>query len=309
MSFFNKIESGRVRKPLYMALYSGPGVGKTSAAATFPNPHFFDFEESSHSLDVSRTRPTSWDEIYKDLMDIRDSQSPVDPIRKQTIQTLVFDTIDELERLIHAKVAESKGKQDIGDIGWQKGFDAAVNYWAKLISITRDIRDRHNMNIVFLAHSFSKSKTDLEKEAYFARYQMALHPKASDYIFGQVEMVLFAKKEIAFKTVDDKTFAKDLKTRVLCTSLSAYYDAKNRIGLPDTLPFPKDNMYQILKDAYEKAFNETPGTVLKECLLELKDIDAEKRAVIENDLKQYKDDISSLREALKHIKALKGSKR
>lgn len=284
-------------------------VHNTSAAATFPNPHFFDFEESSHSLDVSRTRPTSWDEIYKDLMDIRDSQNPVDPIRKQTIQTLVFDTIDELERLIHAKVAESKGKQDIGDIGWQKGFDAAVNYWAKLISITRDIRDRHNMNIVFLAHSFSKSKTDLEKEAYFARYQMALHPKASDYIFGQVEMVLFAKKEIAFKTVDDKTFAKDLKTRVLCTSLSAYYDAKNRIGLPDTLPFPKDNMYQILKDAYEKAFNETPGTVLKECLLELKDIDAEKRAVIENDLKQYKDDISSLREALKHIKALKGSKR
>lgn len=300
MSFFTKRESGRVKKPLYMALYSGPGVGKTSAAATFPKPHFFDFEESTHALDVSRSRPTSWQEIIQDLIAIRDEQKIDD------IETLVFDTVDELERLIHVDIAEAYNKNSIRDIGWQKGFDSAVDYFAKLISITREIRDKHNMHIIFLAHSFSKSKTDLEKEAYFARYQMALHPKAADYLFGQVEMVLFAKKDIAFKTVDDKTFAKDLDSRILCTSLSAYYDAKNRIGLPSTLPMPHNNMFEVLWNAYNKAFNETSESVYKECLDEIKLVpDESLRKQMTDFVEANKADITKLRATLERIKGRK----
>lgn len=300
MSFFTKRESGRIKKPIYMAMYSGPGVGKTSAAATFPKPHFFDFEESTHALDVSRSRPTTWDEIVDDLIEIRDEA------KLEDIETLVFDTIDELERLIHIDIAEKAGKNSIEDIGWQRGFSTAVNYWAKLISLTREIRDKHKTHTVFLAHSFSKSKTDLEQEAYFARYQMALHPKAADYIFGQVEMVLFAKKDIAFKTVDDKTFAKDLDSRILCTSLSAYYDAKNRIGLPNTLPMPHDNMFNVLWNAYTKAFEETPESVHAECLTEIKDIEKEElRETMTKYIDTNKTDITKLRAALQKIKGYK----
>lgn len=303
ISFFDKRQRGRVKKPLYVAMYSGPGVGKTSAAASFPKPHFFDFEESTHALDVSRTRPVSWDEIWNDLIEIRNTDKLDD------ISTIVFDTIDELERLIHQAVATKKGKDDIGDIGWQRGFEAAVTYWAKLVSITREIRDKHQCHIVFLAHSFSKSRTDLEKEAYFARYQMALHPKAADYIFGQVEMVLFAKKDIAFKVKDDKTFAKDLETRIICTSLSAYYDAKNRIGLPSTLPMPRVGMFDVLWAAYEKAFNETPESVYKECYEEMKGIDdKELLKQMQDYVNANRDDIDILKESLKRIISKKGGK-
>lgn len=260
MNFFDKRESGRVRKPLYMALYSGPGVGKSSAAATFPKPHFFDFEESTHTLDVSRSRPLEWDEIMSDLNEILERDELPE------IETIVFDTIDELERLIHHKIADKAKKDNIGDIGWQRGYSLAVDYWAELISITRQIRDKHKTHTVFLAHASSRTATDFEKEKDFARYKMAIHPKACDYIFGQVEMVLFAKKDIAFKTVDDKTFAKDLDNRILCTSLSAYFDAKNRIGLPATLPMPKKNMFQVLWSAYNAAFDATPDKTYKEII-------------------------------------------
>ena len=297
MSFFDKRERGRVKKPLFMALYSGPSTGKTTAAATFPSPHFFDFEESTHALDVSRTRPTYWDEIYYDLMEIRDRPKLDD------IKTIVFDTIDELERLIHRDIADKAKKAHIGDIGWQRGYDLAVDYWAKIISITREIRDKHNTHIVFLAHSFSKSSTDLEKEAYFARYQMALHPKTANYIFGQVEMVLFAKKEIAFKEVDGRTFAKDLETRILCTSLSAYYDAKNRIGLPATLPMPYNNTFQVLWAAYEKAFNETKESVYIECVdLIMKVSKEDTKEAMTKYIEENKNDITKLKIALERIK-------
>lgn len=301
MSFFDKRQTGRIKKPLFLALYSGPGVGKTDFAASFPKPHFFDFEESTHSIDVSRNRPTSWEELYDDLIEIYNTDE--EEFKEKGIQSIVFDTIDELERLIHNCIAERAQKDSIENIGWQRGFTVAVNYWADLISICRQIRDKHKVHFVFLAHSFSKGKTNLEKEAYYARYVMALHPKAADYIFGQVEMVLFARKDIAFKTVDDKTFAKDLENRILCTSLSAYYDAKNRIGLPAELPMPHKNAFNILNNAYEVAFNETPETAYKACLEEMKGIKDEKlKEVMKNYVDENKENLIVLRECLLKIK-------
>lgn len=303
MSFFDKRQTGRVKKPFFMALYSGPGVGKTDFAASFPKPHFFDFEESTHSIDVSRSRPESWEELYRDLHDILERAAG----SIEDIESIVFDTIDELERLIHVDIAQKAGKASIDNIGWQKGYAQAVNYWADLISICRRIRDKHNVHFVFLAHSFNKSKTNLENEAYYARYVMALHPKAADYIFGQVEMVLFAKKDIAFKTVEDKTFAKDLENRILCTSLSAYYDAKNRVGLPNTLPMPHKNAFAVLNSYYREAFDATPDSLHKKCEEEITKIKDEKlRGTMKSYIDSVKEDITKLRAALIKIKEKQG---
>ncbi len=243
MSFFDKISRGRVRKPFFMALYSGPGIGKTSFAESFPMPHFFDFEESTDGIDVSRTRPLSFPELMDDLEEIYDRENITE------FKTLVFDTLDELERLIHKDVAEDEKKNSVHKVGWQKGFIFSVEKFSELISICRLIRDKHQINILFLSHAYNRNVLNIDSEATYVKNSMALHPKAADYIFGQVEMVLFAMKKYSMKTVDDKTFVKDTDKRVLCTSLSAHYDAKNRIGLPSTLPMPFNNGYEVLKEA------------------------------------------------------------
>ena len=301
MSFFTKGSSGRIQKPLFMALYSGPGIGKTDVGASFPKPYFFDFEESTHNIDVKRHRPLSFDEIMEDLEEIRD-ESEI-----KEFKSIIFDTIDELERLIHKQVAFDKDKASIDDIGWQKGFGLAVNKWADFISICREIRDKHNIHFCFLAHSFTTLKADIEKGLSYSRYSMALHKKAADYIFGQVEMVLFAKKDIALKeTADNKIIVKDLEKRILYTSLSALYDAKNRIGLPAELPMPQGNTFQVLWSAYNKAFNETPESVYKKCMNEIKGVtDDALRKQMGDYCEQNKIDLGVMRSTLKRIIKIK----
>ena len=302
MSFFDKRSSGRIKKPLFMAIYSGPGTGKTSVAASFPSPHFFDFEESTHSIDVSRSRPLSLVELMGDLKEIRDSDEA------HGIKTLAFDTIDEMERLIHRHVAEEAKKAHIELIGWQKGYDLAVNHMSEFISICREIRDKHNIHFIFLAHSTGRSHQDIEQGESYSKHAIGLHKKAAAYFFGQVEMVLFAKMDVNIIIQDGKVVAKDTNRRVLCTSLSAHYDAKNRIGLPSILPMPYKNGFEVIWAAYEKAFNETPETAYKECCEAIKLVAAEEQQGIQDYVDKNKDDLAIMRAALDRIKAKTGDK-
>lgn len=266
VSFFETIESGKVQKPLFMILYTRPSVGKTDFGASFPKPLFFDFEESTHALDVKRKRPRSFDEHMSDLHEIFTAD-------KITIfESLIYDTMDEWERLIHAQIAEDKKKNSIDEIGWQKGYDLAINYWAKWLSLCRDIRDKHKIHFCFLAHSKEATKPDLFTGLSYSRFSMALHYKASDYLFGQVEMVLFAKKEVILTSKEERVFAKDTEERIMCSRLSALYDAKNRIGLPATFKMPSRGGFKIIYQAYLRALDETAESVHKECLDEAAEI-------------------------------------
>jgi len=303
MSIFNQITKGRIKKPLFCCLYSGPGVGKTDFGSSFPKPLFFDFEESTHNIDVERIdNLRSWEDIINGLTEILESNTDLG------FKSIIFDTIDELERLMHVYVAQQASKATIEHIGWQKGYDHAVNLWAEFISICRQIRDKHKIHFCFLCHSIDKAKTEFEKQETFTRHQMNLHKKAAAFLFGQVEMVLFAKKEVSFrKDSDGNTFAKDLDKRVLCASLSAHYDAKNRVGLPATMPMPVRNGFDVLWGAYNTAFDETPDHALKKCLAALEKVkDKIKAKSIYEYIKKFDQDIAVLRSSLIRINEIIG---
>ena len=304
MSFFKDLTSGKIKKPLFMALYTRPSVGKTDFGASFPDPAFFDFEESTHMIDVKRKRPTSWAELMGDLEEI---------LRRDQItefKSLIFDTIDEMERLIHQAVADYRKKEFIQDVGFQKGYELSVNFWADFISILREIRDKHQIHILLLAHAKEMIKSDRETGLDYYRYSMSLHHKAADYIFGQVEMVLFAKKEVRLIKNDDRVIAKDSEKRIIYTNLGAMWDAKNRIGLPSQFEMPSRGGFNIIWKAYEKAFNETPETVLAECLEEIKGVkDAQAREDMTAYVQSQKTNLANLRAARDRIKLNKGEQK
>ncbi len=310
MSFFQKITRGRIKKPLFMVLYSSGGVGKTQVGHSFPDPFFYDFEESTHNIDVKRHRPTDFEEVLTDLQEVLDEKEITD------FKSIIFDTVDELERLIHKHVAKDKKKNSIEDIGWQKGYDIAITYWAELISLCRQIRDKHKIHFCFLAHSFDRSSTYIENGESYLRHSMALHKKAADFLFAQVEMVLFAKKDIAIKIKDDRAIVRDLETRKVYTNLSAHYDAKNRVGLPPEMPMPyfdgvgnNRGLFHVVYDAYNKAFTETPEVVLKECLDQIPNVQDEAlREQMSSFVESNKTDLSVLRATLVKINSyIKGS--
>jgi hypothetical protein len=305
-SIFKKKTKGKIKKPLFAALYSGPGIGKTDFGKSFPAPLFFDFEESTHNEEVNRIDGIlSYDEFYCGLQEILEEDVGSDNI---DFKSIIIDTCDELERLIHNKIAEDAEKESIENIGWQKGYDLAVNYWSKIVSILRRIRDKHGTHTLFISHAAKITFKNFEKEASYQKYAMGIHPKASNYLFGQVEMVLFAKKEVSIKKDrDGNVFAKDSDRRVLCTSLSALYDAKNRVGLPPTLPMPVSNGFDTVWGAYNKAFDFTPKQVIEEAMELVKEIKDEKtRTDIMKFLKDNDKHITKLKVGLNRIKTIVG---
>lgn len=297
MSFFDKIQSGVIYKPFFILFYSEPGIGKTDFARSFPDPFFFDFEESTHMINVKRHRPLSFQEILNDLDEIYARPKITE------FKSIIFDTADEMERLIHWLVAEDEKKTNIKKVGWNKGYDYAIDYWALLISKCRLIRDKHQIHFIFNAHSQNFNKTDSELEATFNKTTMALNKKAASYLFGQVEMVLYGKKEVAIKHLEEKTFAKDLGTRVMCTQQNVGWDAKNRIGLPSVMPMPFGNGYNVLKEAYEKSKEETPEKVHTECIRLIEKIqEKEDHQSIREFCDSHKENIAMLRMCLEKIK-------
>lgn len=306
MSIFESIKKGKIKKPLFCILYSGPGVGKTDFGASFPSPLFFDFEESTHNIDVNRIdNLREFSDVMRGLQEILDEQAGSLPFK-----SIVFDTIDELERLMHNNIAQENGKKSIDHIGWQKGFDYAVNLWADFISICRQIRDKHNVHFLFLAHDSQKSRDDIEKEETYTRNTINIHKKAITFMFGAVEMVLYARKEVKFrKDGDGRTHAVDSNERKLCSSLSAHYDAKNRIGLPPVMPMPVKNGFQVLWNAYLTEFNRKPEELEKMCLSALEQVtDATKKKEIQTYINNNKTDTEVLRACLLRIKEITGEK-
>lgn len=304
MSIFQKIKKGRVKKPLFCILYSGPGTGKTGAGASFPDPLFFDFEESTHNIDVERIdNITEFQDVMNGLDEILNEKAGSLPFK-----SIIFDTIDELERLMHNHIASENGKKSIDHIGWQKGFDYAVNLWADFISTCRLIRDKHHIHFLFLAHDAHKSKQDIEKEETYTRNTINLHKKAISFMFGAVEMVLYAKKEVKFKKDSEgNTYAIDTDERKVYCTLSAHYDAKNRIGLPSSLPMPPKGFFSVLWKAYETEFNRTPDDLEKQCLKTLESVkDPAKKEQIKSYIGANNKDIEILRSCLIRINEIIG---
>lgn len=263
MSLLDNSTSGKIDVNPMLAYYTLAGCGKTTFAASFPRPGFIDFEEGSYDFDLARRwEPESWTDLIKLLKEIHGA-----PKGGLDIESLVFDTADAIEVRMHIQLAEDAEKESIEDIGWQKGYQIALSYWAELIKICKQIRKKHNLWIVFLAHAVPIKREDLHLGARFSRYGMNLHPKASEYLFSQLDLVMFGKQDVSFKKQKGKDLlvAKDEKDIIAHTRLSCHWDAKNRYGLPERIVMPVRNGFTMLKSFIDKAKTETSEVVEQEC--------------------------------------------
>jgi hypothetical protein len=231
-----KAVRGRLVQPLRLILYGPPGIGKSTFAAGSPDPIFLGAEKGTAQLDVVRfAQPESWQDVLDGLR-ILETQA-------HAFKTVVLDTLDWIEPLIHQAVLaeENKGKDaarsatDLDSMGYGRGYNLALTQWRKLISYLERLSDTRGMNILMLAHSQIKSFKNPEGED-FDRYEMKLYHKAGGLLQEWADEVLFANYEIATHEKKGRVRGISSGARIIHTTRTAAYDAKNRHGLPDELP-------------------------------------------------------------------------
>jgi hypothetical protein len=227
-----QVLKGRQPGPRRIVLYGEHGVGKSTWAAGAPKPIFVNLEDGLRDIECDKTP------LLKSIHDVMGALSWF--ITDGTeYHTVVFDTADWLESLIHQQVARDAGKTVISDIGFGKGYDAAGKHWRDILNSCEHLQ-RIGKGIVFLAHAKVTRFEDPEQPGY-DRYELDLHKSSNGMIQEWADEVLFATFR-TFTRKEDAGFGKERtiaiggKERYIRTVKTAAAVAKNRLNLPEELP-------------------------------------------------------------------------
>ncbi len=227
MSILTKITTGGVVLPPRLNISGVPGVGKTTLLAKAPGVVFACAEDGLGPEHASVPRFLCGK--FSDLTDL------ITALRRETHshKWLAIDTADWLERLLIEHLLQRDGKKSIEDYGYGKGFTLLSEEYARLLSQLDLLRKEKLMGIAFLSHVEVKLFQDPSGTSW-DRYQ----PKGSKQVVSitkeWVDAHLFAVFQM-FQAKDNKRRAIGGE-RVIHTSWTPAWDAKNRLGLPETLP-------------------------------------------------------------------------
>lgn len=245
-----QISKGRIEKALRVCIYGIEGIGKSTFASHFPGAVFIDTEGSTNQMDVARyPSPTSWEMLLSEV-----EQSIDNP---QNMGTLVIDTVDWAQQLCIVSVCEKNQVKGIEDFGYGKGYSYVKEEFGKLLNLLNDLVDK-GVNVVLVAHSSIRTFTKPDEMGQYDRYELKLIDTPKCSISGLVkewaDVLLFANYE-TYITEDPKTKKKYASgnQRVMYTTHTAAWDAKNRFGMPDKLPFDYKEIAKLFESTAEEA--------------------------------------------------------
>jgi hypothetical protein len=239
-----KVTRGKIVRPHLILIYGPDGVGKSTWAASAPQPVFLGTEQGTNFLDVARfPTPKNWGEIEEAIKELAHEQ--------HDYRTLVIDSLDWLEPLLHEQICREHGAKSIelAAGGYGKGYTEAVERWGRFMKSINHLRETRNMNVILIAHSETKTFNDAQLQISYERYQLKLHKNASPKFKEWVDCVLFANYETYTKKDGSSIQAFGEGERKIWTEGRPGYDAKNRMGLPNCLPLSWEH--------YEKAYFES----------------------------------------------------
>jgi hypothetical protein len=242
-----QILKGKQKRARRVLIYGENGVGKSTFACRFPGPVVMNFEDGISNIDVDHTpRLNSSSDAMGCLVELSSSQE---------YQTIVIDTLDWLERILMAEVAQKFGKATYGDIGFGKGHVVVEKEWVDLLHWFTQCWNS-GKNIVFTAHAQVTKFKNPEGDSYDF-WEPAVDSKCSGLISEWCDDVLFATQKVMTIQKDEGFDKKrsvamsDGTGRILKTTESPSHVAKNRLGMPPEIP--------LSYFEYEKFLNVSPA--------------------------------------------------
>jgi len=235
-------------KPPRILVHGVAGVGKTTFAAESNAPVFVQTEDGLGTLPsahfpLSRT----FEEVIEALAALYTED--------HDFKTIVVDSVDWLEPLIWARACRDNRWDSIEDAGYGKGYVAALNLWRQYIDGLNALRDDRGMTVVQIAHTDIKRFDSPEHDPY-DRYVIKLHARAAALLQEHSDLVLFANYRISTVKADvgfNKKVNRAMGSgeRVIHTAERPAFLAKNRYGLPETLPLDWPAFAQAMPESIQ----------------------------------------------------------
>lgn len=228
------ITSGKIGKAQKVVLYGVEGIGKSTFLSQFPGVVFIDTEGSTALLDVSRLpAPTSWEMLLDEI-----EFAKKEFIIPRRILTLAIDTADWAEALCTRALCARMKWNGIEDAGYGKGYTYLEEDFGKLLNSLQEVVDM-GCNVAISAHAQMRKFEQPDESGAYDRYELKLEKKTAALLREWSDMLLFANYEtyvVKASNAMEKNKVGGGK-RVMYTTHHPCWDAKNRHGLADKLPF------------------------------------------------------------------------
>ena len=240
-----KIIRGKIPCAKKVVIYGPEGIGKSTFASKFPEPVFIDTEGSTKDMDVARFEtPSSWTMLMEQIRYVRSTPG--------VCKTLIIDTADWAEQMCIADLCSRYGKKGIEDFGYGNGYVYAREEFGRFLNALTEVVDT-GVNVVLTAHAHLKKFEQPDEMGSYDRWGLKLGKKTSSQTAPLVkewaDMVLFANYKTWSVAVDEKGTKRKAQggARVMHTTHHPCWDAKNRYGLPDEMPFEYDGIRNVIE--------------------------------------------------------------
>lgn len=241
------ITNTRKTKPMKVVLYGVEGIGKTTFVSHFPDPIFIDTEGSTGFIDARKLPdPDSWTMLLEEIAYMAQNSQG---------KTLVIDTADWAEELAKQHLMAKYKWQAIDQTDYGVRYVALSNEIIRLLRGLEMVKNA-GMNVVLTAHAVQKKFELPDQVGSFDRYVLKLEKRDAALIKEWCDMLLFANYKTTVVASGSGSKKATGGQRVMYTTHMPAWDAKNRLGLPDELPFE----YRSIEDKFLVA---TEGTQVK----------------------------------------------
>jgi len=260
-----QISHGIIGGAMKVVVYGPEGIGKTTFASCFPDPIFIDTEGSTARFNLRRTpRPQSWAELME--------QVGYFLYNPKALGTLVIDTGDWAERLCKRHVCAQNQQKSIEGFGYGKGYVYLAEEYGRLLDSLEELKNR-GVHVVLNCHAAMRKFEQPDEMGTYDRWELKLEKKTAPLVKEWADMILFANYKTYVVNVDGQGAAKGRNkaqggARMMYTTHNPCWDAKNRDGLPDELPFDYGEIYRLFEPRggpKEGATEENPGASPEGC--------------------------------------------
>jgi hypothetical protein len=228
MGLMDQIQGGMQQAPPRITIYGQEGVGKSTLAACAPKPIFIRTEDGLAQITCDKfPLAKSLGDVLQALAELRTTEHPY--------QTVVVDTLDWLERLIHAQVCQDFGPVKYDSIekvdgGYQRGYMHALTHWRKVLDGLDALRREKGLACLLIAHA-KFEKYELPGESAVDRYSPRLNKHAGALVCEWSDAVLFATWKMSPTKI-----RQEQNERILRTVCGPHCVAKNRFNLSPEIP-------------------------------------------------------------------------
>lgn len=189
--------------PPRILLHGAEKVGKSTFMSQAPNPIFIRTEDGLNGVEAAAFP------VAKTFQDVLEALAVL-ARDEHDFKSVIIDSADWLERLIHKKVCEDDNvvSIELAGGGYGKGYGIALNNWTEVLKALDFLNKEKKMIVGIICHSIVIPFNDPEHEPY-DRYEMKLHqPKkttgAKDLLLEWADIIGFAAPKIYVNKKGDK---------------------------------------------------------------------------------------------------------